>query len=606
MDGFLNESEAGTCIVNFYKNITSQMEKEHCFCGERVGVLVQENSISEKDKDTKDNVDLLYSVGEIIHIGLNQATYLAAGEKVTSDDFMKSTVKVNENIKKKQDADIRRFVKNFIRNRGMLIYPNNPIYVNRVRENGLQHDILDTEHLEKNSFCLFHVMLRNLSYTNEIVVDISENNIHSLFWLGAAHGSDIYAIMVKHDTLSGNTSAHPKDGAKKERNVFDISGLWMAILQSYDTDRFYKQLAMVQKGIERHSKLIIDDPEYYEEQLKKIMSPIEYKSDFKSNDKFDGYSDSERVKNISDNTDSINENFAKLLSNKEREEKQKLESYYRRLFWNRMLRYNELSIYTPKFDRQENKGPRIYTSKWDMETISNISNYLSKRTVIGEYRFKSLSENEYDESSIKTNFISVGNDIRPLKKTSVSGDDENNSLTLTEVLADVKGVNTHRLDNHLIDDLCIKSGKSCQRMFKGFSLINKNQENSEEGLFTQHHTHECNTGKEGTAPVEIYSSKNQINASATAPCCLTDYNVHTQLAQLILWREPPTNNSSENFQVSIVGTSGPSTLGLSSIFFDNDQKKRYLKAMTKSALLVLCTSFREKYDVNLLENIVKN
>lgn len=29
MDGFLNESEAGYCIVNYYNNMTRQMKEEH-------------------------------------------------------------------------------------------------------------------------------------------------------------------------------------------------------------------------------------------------------------------------------------------------------------------------------------------------------------------------------------------------------------------------------------------------------------------------------------------------------------------------------------------------------------------------------------------------
>lgn len=37
MDGFLNEGQAGLCIINYYESIIQQMQKEHCFCGDRVG-----------------------------------------------------------------------------------------------------------------------------------------------------------------------------------------------------------------------------------------------------------------------------------------------------------------------------------------------------------------------------------------------------------------------------------------------------------------------------------------------------------------------------------------------------------------------------------------
>lgn len=88
MDGFLNEEQAGRCIDNFFRYVVSRMKKEKCFCGDRVGVLVQGNNISEEDKDSPIPKNLLYRVGEIIHIGVNQATYLALGEKIKTEEFL--------------------------------------------------------------------------------------------------------------------------------------------------------------------------------------------------------------------------------------------------------------------------------------------------------------------------------------------------------------------------------------------------------------------------------------------------------------------------------------------------------------------------------------
>ena len=89
LEGFLNEYQAGQCIINFYNHITSQMELEHCFCGDRVGTLIQTNTIPVKDKDAKAEKRLLYNVGEIIHLGINEATYAAERETIKTKDVLK-------------------------------------------------------------------------------------------------------------------------------------------------------------------------------------------------------------------------------------------------------------------------------------------------------------------------------------------------------------------------------------------------------------------------------------------------------------------------------------------------------------------------------------
>ena len=60
MDGFLNEEQAGQCIINFFYNMTLQMKLSHCFCGDRVGILVQVEDVFDKPKDTKTGQELFY------------------------------------------------------------------------------------------------------------------------------------------------------------------------------------------------------------------------------------------------------------------------------------------------------------------------------------------------------------------------------------------------------------------------------------------------------------------------------------------------------------------------------------------------------------------
>ena len=81
-----------------------------------------------------------------------------------------------------QKEGIIKSIKGHITNRGMLIYPNNPVYVNRVK-NRTTGDVLrslEDEDGRAKTFCLYHVMLRTLRYTNEVVVDISKDNYYKV------------------------------------------------------------------------------------------------------------------------------------------------------------------------------------------------------------------------------------------------------------------------------------------------------------------------------------------------------------------------------------------------------------------------------------------
>lgn len=255
MEHFLNKEQAGRCIVNFYRNITARMQYEQCFCGDRVGVLVQENVIPENDKDTHEQLNLCYNVGEIIHIGVNQATYLASAKRKQTPDIPLSS--------SHEKHRIEHYLKTHTTNRGMLAYPNNPVYADRVKNDIDKTILYETGKTEierctctnTDFFCLYHVMLRTLRNTNQIVVDLSNNCLQSLFWLGAAHGSDIHAVTVLHEETEKERKIITGGIEKKTRNIFDVAGLWTAILRSNDTDGFYRQLALAQAGIENHSSI---------------------------------------------------------------------------------------------------------------------------------------------------------------------------------------------------------------------------------------------------------------------------------------------------------------------------------------------------------------
>lgn len=564
IEGFLNEDQAGRCIVNFYHSITEKMRKEKCFQGERVGVLVQDQVIPDSDKDSKQERHLLYNVGEIIHIGVNQATYLASKEKVLAEDVLPKLEEERKlqpefTLRDDQKKELRPRIKEFIGNRGMIIYPDYPIYVKRIT-NKTTPDILESEE-EKTGcsiadfFCLYHVMLRNLRYTNEIVVDITNNCLQSLFWLGAAHGSEVDAITVKQVLSEKERIIIEGSANDNNRNVFDVSGLWTAYYYSHDTEGFYHQLALAQFGIEKHSKIIPADAKWHG------FKKWEYlKLHVSDEDEEDSQENAE-----------VEFREKKAKEDAKKKNKLALESYYRRRFWNAMLRYNRLRIYLPQHDDvdREDKEPRLRAAKWDMDAVSGLTHYLSKRAVIGEYLAIAMPESAMDPVAKDVNFICIGQPVKPLGKTlaeDISGKIE------VESKSNEENVNiVHRYYIKKGDTITYKDSSKIDLQVKGFNC--KEQENVVNKELVRYHPwsacERCKNNEEsrGYGILDQYPlSDKQEN------CPFIENSSHTEIAQLILWREDGEMKGNRHFQVSLIGSSGPATFGLSSLFVDEGQK----------------------------------
>lgn len=555
VEGFLNEDQAGLCIVNFYHSITERMQREQCFCGERVGVLVQGHVIPDGDKDAKNERYVLYNVGEIIHIGVNQATYLAAKEKLQAEDdsiLKHITEKTHTNgASETYQKEIRRFVKEHIGNRGMIVYPDNPVYVERIK-NQMTPNILDVDNTQCNAlkaFCLYHVMLRTLCYTNEIVVDITNNSPQSLFWLGAAHGAEIYAITVKNELSEKERKIVEGDIKNTDRNIFDVAGLWTAYYYSHDTEGFYHQLALAQFGIEKHSKIIPSDATWHG--LKKWeYLELNEEDDDKYGEKEEG-------------------DIKKQTRDKETQTKSRvaLESYYRKRFWNIMLRYNRLRIYLSQHNDTDVKdqNPRRRVAKWDMDAVSELSHYLSKRSVIGEYVLISLPDEEKDEVAEDVNYICVGQYANPLERK------------LTDRIYEMCGnrgkadKNINIIHDHIEKKYDCAKCTETEFKIKGFMRMGENEER--EGAFSYVTWASCERCSE-------VKNKNDNMVIDKLPdenikyeeCPLKGCSAHTEIAQLILWREDAKKGkNNQHFRVVINGSSGPATYGLSSLFVDEDQ-----------------------------------
>lgn len=611
MDGFLNADEAGQCIVNYYNNLTNQLRIERCFCGDRVGILGQSISISDDHKDAKNMQDVPYNVSDIIRIGMNQATFLAQQKKIKTDDYMHLADGIRLNWKESIDW----FTQAHIDNRCIPAYPDNPIYVKQYKD-GIQRGILEETFLQEKGldyehyFCLFHVMLYTLKYTNEIVVDISQNSVQALFWLGVAHGSDVHAITVRYVPTERDLSKAEQGNHHPERNIFDVAGLWTAILQSNDTEGFYQQLALAQIGIEQRSKLMLDSMEFYEDALHKQLykpSPFMKRSNTDIAQKAQVILDEmteepERI--LKDDVKAVLEairmnprfdEISHILANKNRVESRVLESYYRERFWRHMLRYNELGIYVSQEKIKYEGEPRLMVVKWDVDAMAELSHYLSKRKVIGKYHQEMPEKDHCVKDAERENFIAIGGRTKPLKRTDDNAKRQKigKGRLLAEHIADrlkksevipEKGYNVLRS----LEFIELESHKSCEIKgdkkleFRGFTSVWNDQRSNVFAQFPHNKCSDCMAmNREGTA-----SANHICTGALTDGTCEIKQNGNTsyyQLAQLLFWREVEGDRESDvKFYVSLVGVSGPATLALTSLLVDDDQKKKLLDVSTSS------------------------
>lgn len=554
MDGMLNEEQAGLCIINFFENMTYQIQAEHCFCGDRVAVLSQSNVIPDDPKDTKTGKKVLYGVGDILRIGMNQATHEAHQKRIKTDDYLLDDEGEDED-------DMIRFVKEHIRNRCVPLLPDEPIYVQQYK-NGIQQKLFHTEKLapKKNFdhahfFTRFHMMLYTLRYANEIVVDISGNSLQALFWLGVAHGSDIPAITVRHTPTPEELARLDDPVTATDRRIFDVSGLWTATLNANDVDSFYDQLSLTQTGIEQHNRLTLSGIDAYRDEFMDLFYETWKKDHEKQAEK-----------------------FSEFIEKKRAHEGSKLESYYRNRFWRRLLRSNELDLFIARYGGEgiKDKQPRILDIAWDVQATSELNKYLSKRTVIGQYTLREITKQPGQPDSIPAdpeaesrvlkdihNYITIGGTSQPLPSGPYP-----NGRSLAEHIMQIPGCEDR------IRKVYTHNAADNQINIRGFCTQDESA-----GFYRQFPTVNCIDGKCQNSCPPTEEANDRLHSfplgDALPKCELRGKtDSHEQLAQMVLWREVKEKTRSEiKFWVSLIGVSGPSTLALTSLLIDENQKK---------------------------------
>lgn len=412
-DGFLNEEQAGRCMVNYYNNFTKRMQESRCFCGDRVGVLVQESKIPERRKDSRVKESILYDTGEIFLIAVNEATYLAQHQKIgwekETGSISSQNVHSKDNAKSNNfdESSEKYFLKDYLCNKGMIILPEKPVYVKRLVDQlqpEISYDLYQAQSnkTSKNDhfYCLFHIMLENLKYTNQVVVDITDNSLTSLFWLGAANGANIPSIFVKWDRSDDERKELVNEllrrGVKNvdyitnpSRRLFDISGLWTASLRTNDIDGFYRQIALAQMDIEQQSKLTLQFLDESSTERKQLTMMRLAESEYNH-----------------------------LLVKQENAEKEQLEAFYREQFWKAMLCNNKIYFFLEghsgvvQKSNSEERIQRNHVVERDVESISILSQYLSKHSITGEFEIKSLGTDVLSEAADNLCFISIGSGVK--------------------------------------------------------------------------------------------------------------------------------------------------------------------------------------------------
>ncbi len=472
-------------------------------------------------------------------------------------------------IDKERKEELKRYIKEFVGNRGMIIYPDFPVYVKRITSRTTPY-ILKKENIGCyliDSFCLYHIMLKNLCYTNEIVVDITNNGLQSLFWLGAAHGSEVDAITVKQELSEKERIIIEGDSQDRSRNVFDVSGLWTAYYYSHDTEGFYHQLALAQFGIEKRSKIIPADAKW------RGFRRWEYLNLHDPQEEDEEDIESRRLQEKGEKiyrgwAEHNTENEAKEAA--KRENMRALESYYRRRFWNAMLRYNRLRIYLPQHDDtdKDDRDPRLRAAKWDMDAVSGLTHYLSKRSVIGEYLVITLPDDVEDPMAEEVNFICIGQPVKPLHGQ------------LTNYISDkFQQEYCYKTGNHINvihqyygESKLYNGDLNIKVQVKGFTSLKGDAEETEEKFLRYHPWAGCEKCEQNQEDGDVRILNKYPLSIDRHTCPFIGYCAHTEIAQLILWREDGKAKGNGHFRVSLIGSSGPATFGLSSLFVDENQK----------------------------------
>lgn len=654
------DKQFGRQIIDFYK-IVSYLNRSDIFSGDRIAILGQHRAIEEMNKEDPNKAPTSYKISDLLLLGVNQASNSAESDALQAEaiDKLLEMPSARGERDSKTTIDILlgltpshvRWLEEYRKNKSFLVYPTSPTLSKEV-ELGLYEDLssLNRKIAESEDvpqpYTYFHAMIAILKYADQIVVDTQHNDILSLFWLGVAHGFGAYAVRVLREFTSREREENKvrieKEQVSSRRNdliseyreprsVFDVSGLWTAVLRSDDIDLFFAQLSVVQHGIARHRKLL--------PMSAKHNTTVQHE---KNEDKGNNRS----------------QNLAKARN------ESTFESYYRRKFWLPLLSKSQLAVDIGMIPSKSDPSkpsedvsalsPRRTVGQWDLDTVSLLTNYISSHTMIGEYKieqieykkppqegdplseeFEQLLEQyrtpsrEFEENySIQNcHSISIGDNTVHPKAMGIlldiiaryEPDDLHLRLVTQPLNCSVAGYKTREVLT--IDP---KQGK--------FALENSRFREDPKGFSARAFMSIPREGKESHVnpeeliwmqPNSTCADQNTCKNAGQDSICKWKNAEHHAYAQLIIYRNAISTTTKERgktialpqdecFHVLIAGGSGPATYALSSLFVDEDHKRFVNKRNTEDEYLLtklqkkirmkLITQFRKLFEDECIRN----
>jgi nucleoside 2-deoxyribosyltransferase len=347
-----------------YNNLLKKLCRSNAFRGDRIGVLALDKEILKRHKEKADYMK--YGFADMLLMGVQEASYKVAKNTATFDDF-------NNKVKSLE----RERLSEYIPNRAVKIYPENPISVDQILSN--QNEDLISLVGDGCVFrgTLFDIMVSNLQYVKEVVIDTQENSELCMFWLGVAHGFGTNAMRVHRIYSSDEMKMMQEIGdsyiPQKHRTVIDLSGLWTAIYEQDNIDGFYKQLEKALFGMVNKRDLLIRDYIFGNEE------------------------------EVLEEGDSVDE---------------KLASYYRHKFWSALIDSNiAISLISKNSASSAEHEIKMGINQSDHIALNLITNYLGRRYISGNYEVRSFSNaqknNLFDKyvDDYKGSIISIGDNV---------------------------------------------------------------------------------------------------------------------------------------------------------------------------------------------------
>lgn len=458
MDGILNEEQAGQCIINFYNNMTLQIQKEHCFCGDRVAILSQSNVILDDPKDTKVDKKLLYGVGDIIRIGMNQATYVAHQQRIKTDDYLLDDSEeyvgteprpAPENANEDSD-ELQKWENDRITWENNLAYWIAPLKKDSSNEQTKSAEKTDTANSDIQNNCIEKykkawkekydwsedtIRFIKDHVRNRCIPLLPDDPIYVKQYMKGIQQKLFHANVLVDRTKNNKEFDHANFFTMfhmilytlryANQVVVDISGnslqalFWLGVAHGCDVPAITVRHAPTTDEISRMDNpevskdrrifdvaglwtatLNANDVDSFYNQLSLTQTGIEQHNRLTLQD-IDTYQEV-----FSDlfydtwrhNPHKQKDVFVDFILRKQEEESKKLESFYRNSFWRRLLRTNELDLYIARYNEKgdQNKQPRILDIAWDVQATAELNKYLSKRTVIGQYTLREIQKEKED------------------------------------------------------------------------------------------------------------------------------------------------------------------------------------------------------------------